>query len=123
MKAMQKGIETSRPPIFNSKDPIFVSSQFTRQKVRVIGRDIVHKFKFNTIVKQDEASKIFTHRRDDRLRKLNAEDDKKPTEGRLAIMSNRELFVEKQNYDEFSKANAKHERKLVQRNFDIKRID
>ena len=48
---MQKGIETSRLPQYNAKDPIFVSSQFTRQKVRVIGRDIVHKFKFNTIVK------------------------------------------------------------------------
>ena len=121
---MQKGIETSRlPHQYNAKDPIFVSSQFTRQKVRVIGRDIVHKFKFNTIVKQDEATRIFTHRRDDRLRKQNAEDDKKLTEGRLAIMSNRELFVDKQNYDEFSKANAKHEKKLNQRNFDIKRID
>lgn len=57
------------------------------------------------------------------MRKQNAEDDKKPTEGRLAIMSNRELYVDKQNYDEFSKANAKHERKLNQRNFDIKRMD
>ena len=93
LKAMQKGITTTRPPQYNSKDPIFVSSQFTRQKVRVIGRDIVHKFKFNTVVKQDEATRIFTHRRDERLRKLNAEDEKKLAEGRLAIMSNKELYV------------------------------
>jgi len=93
--------------------------------VRVIGRDIVHKFKFNTVAKQDEAPRIFLLRRDERLRKINTEvvDEKKQAEGRLAIPSNKELFVKNQEYSGYSTANKAHERRLNQRNFDNKRMD
>ena len=52
----------------------------TRKKVRLHGKEVHYTFKFNLASKMNEAGRKFTKMRDERLRNLDEEGDKKMSE-------------------------------------------
>ena len=75
----------------------------TRKKVRLHGKEVHYTFKFNLASKMNEAGRKFTKQRDERLRNLDEEGDKKiSSEHQLAIPSSKELFVKRGNFNDFS---------------------